>query len=190
MQVITSRKKICTQQFWTEALIKLDTPNISFSEFHSSHKRSWKVNTERNAPRADNSTSCLHIKKNNNNQTWYNYIDSSQSKHLLIVCCNRDQTSDIHGTLQLFTASWQNIEACMLVPITMYRSIIHAPGLSQSISLDSLLVTHLGYVQRNHVLIDIFTHWCGWRLIFRQEKDWVFFVLVYSSCLHPPTHHN
>lgn len=72
----------------------------------------------------------------------------------------------------------------------VYRSITHAPGLSQSISLDSLLVTHLGYVQRNHVLIDIFTHWCGWRLIFRQEKDWVFFVLVYSSCLHPPTHHD
>lgn len=130
-------------------------------------------------------------KKNNNNQTWYNYIDSSQSKHLLIVCCNRDQTSDIHGTFTAFygqLTEYRSLYASTYYNV--YRSITHAPGLSQSISLDSLLVTHLGYVQRNHVLIDIFTHWCGWRLIFRQEKDWVFFVLVYSSCLHPPTHHN
>lgn len=71
----------------------------------------------------------------------------------------------------------------------VYRSITHAPGLSQSISLDSLLVTHLGYVQRNHVLIDIFTHWCGWRLIFRQEKDWGFFCLglfIMFTSTHPP----
>lgn len=156
MQVITSRKKICTQQCWTKALIKLDTPNISFSEFHSSHKRSWKVNTERNASRADNSTSCLHIKKKRNNQTWYNYIDSSQSKHLLIVCCNRDQTSDIHGTLQLFTASWQNIEACMLVPITMYID---------------LSLTHRGWA-RVFLLIP---YWSPTLATFREITYWLTF---------------
>lgn len=191
MQVITSRKKICTQQFWTEALIKLDTPNISFSEFHSSHKRSWKVNTERNASRADNSTSCLHIKK------------TTTTKHgiIILIVANRNtyslsvvtaERSNFWHTRNLAAFYGQLTDYQSLYASTyynVYRSITHAPGLSQSISLDSLLVTHLGYVQRNHVLIDIFTHWCGWRLIFRQEKDWGFFCLglfIMFTSTHPP----
>lgn len=105
---------------------------------------------------------------------------------LLIACCNRGQTSDIHGTFQVFVAmaSWQNVEACMLVPITMYRTITHSLGLSLSLSLDFYWSPILGYIQRNHVLIDIFSHRCGWLLIFKQEDDW----LIYSSCIqatHP-----
>lgn len=95
-------------------------------------------------------------KKNQNNQTWYNYIDSSQSKHLLIVCCNRDQTSDIHGTLQLFTASWQNIEACMLVPITMYID---------------LSLTHRGWA-RVFLLIP---YWSPTLATFREITYWLTF---------------
>lgn len=140
---------------------------------------------ETTAPRADNSTSCLHILKKKP-LTIIILIMANHYLDLLIACCNRGQTSDIHGTFQVFVAmaSWQNVEACMLVPITMYRTITHSLGLSLSLSLDFYWSPILGYIQRNHVLIDIFSHRCGWLLIFKQEDDW----LIYSSCIqatHP-----
>lgn len=140
---------------------------------------------ETTAPRADNSTSCLHILKKKT-LTIIILIMANHFLDLLIAFCNRGQTSDIHGTFQVFVAmaSWQNAEACMLVPITMYRTITHSLGLSLSLSLDFYWSPILGYIQRNPVLIDIFSHRCGWLLIFKQEDDW----LIYSSCIqatHP-----
>lgn len=142
---------------------------------------------ETTAPRADNSTSCLHILKKKT-LTIIILIMANHYLDLLIACCNRGQTSDIHGTFQVFVAmaSWQNVEACMLVPITMY--IIELSLTRWGWVGVFLLIPYwspiLGYIQRNHVLIDIFSHRCGWLLIFKQEDDW----LIYSSCIqatHP-----
>lgn len=106
---------------------------------------------------------------------------------LLIACCNRGQTSDIHGTFQVFVAmaSWQNVEACMLVPITMYRTITHSLGLSWSFSLDSLLVTH-SWLHSEKSRIDWHFLPQVWVAINIQTRRWlVDLFIMYTS--HPPT---
>lgn len=138
---------------------------------------------ETTAPRADNSTSCLHIFKKKT-LTIIILIMANHYLDLLIACCNRGQTSDIHGTFQVFVAmaSWQNVEDCMLVPITMYRTITHSLGLSWSLSLDSLLVTH-SWLHSEKSRIDWHFLPQVWVAI-KQEDDW----LIYSSCIqgtHP-----
>lgn len=106
---------------------------------------------------------------------------------LLIACCNRDQTSDIHGTFQIFVAmaSWQNVEACMLVPITMYRTITHSLGLSWSLSLDSLLVTH-SWLHSEKSRIDWHFLPQVWVAInIQTRRRLVDLFIMYTS--HPPT---
>lgn len=106
---------------------------------------------------------------------------------LLIACCNRDQTSDIHGTFQVFVAmaSWQNVEACILVPIIMYRTITHSLGLSWSLSLDSLLVTH-SWLHSEKSRIDWHFLPQVWVAINIQTRRWlVDLFIMYTS--HPPT---
>lgn len=106
---------------------------------------------------------------------------------LLIACCNRGQTSDIHGTFQIFVAmaSWQNVEDCMLVPIIMYRTITHSLGLSWSLSLDSLLVTH-SWLHSKKSRIDWHFLPQVWVAINIQTRRWlVDLFIMYTS--HPPT---
>lgn len=106
---------------------------------------------------------------------------------LLIACCNRGQTSDIHGTFQVFVAmaSWQNVEACMLVPITMYRTITHSLGLSWSLSLDSLLVTH-SWLHSEKSRIDWHFLPQVWVAInIQTRRRLVNLFIMYTS--HPPT---
>lgn len=141
---------------------------------------------ETTAPRADNSTSCLHILKKKT-LTIIILIMANHYLDLLIACCNRDQTSDIHGTFQVFVAmaSWQNVEACMLVPITMYRTITHSLGLSWSLSLDSLLVTH-SWLHSEKSRIDWHFLPQVWVAINIQTRRWlVDLFIMYTS--HPPT---
>lgn len=143
---------------------------------------------ETTAPRADNSTSCLHIlKKKKKTLTIIILIMANHYLDLLIACCNRGQTSDIHGTFQVFVAmaSWQNVEACMLVPITMYRTITHSLGLSWSLSLDSLLVTH-SWLHSEKSRIDWHFLPQVWVAINIQTRRWlVDLFIMYTS--HPPT---
>lgn len=106
---------------------------------------------------------------------------------LLIACCNRGQTSDIHGTFQVFVAmaSWQNVEDCMLVPITMYRTITHSLGLSWSLSLDSLLVTH-SWLHSEKSRIDWHFLPQVWVAInIQTRRRLVDLFIMYTS--HPPT---
>lgn len=141
---------------------------------------------ETTAPRADNSTSCLHILKKKT-LTIIILIMANHYLDLLIACCNRGQTSDIHGTFQVFVAmaSWQNVEACMLVPITMYRTITHSLGLSWSLSLDSLLVTH-SWLHSEKSRIDWHFLPQVWVAInIQTRRRLVDLFIMYTS--HPPT---
>lgn len=141
---------------------------------------------EATAPRADNSTSCLHILKKKT-LTIIILIMANHYLDLLIACCNRDQTSDIHGTFQIFVAmaSWQNMEACMLVPVTMYRTSTHSLGLSWSLSLDSLLVTH-SWLHSEKSRIDWHFLPQVWVAInIQTRRRLVDLFIMYTS--HPPT---
>lgn len=141
---------------------------------------------ETTAPRADNSTSCLHILKKKT-LTIIILIMANHYLDLLIAWCNRGQTSDIHGTFQVFVAmaSWQNVKACMLVPIIMYRTITHSLGLSWSLSLDSLLVTH-SWLHSEKSRIDWHFLPQVWVAInIQTRRRLVDLFIMYTS--HPPT---